>query len=175
MWAAPDAEYDRSLGFPLHNWLPERNEVPLMLDQLAMVNSLVRMASNCGASGVVSIKHYPPYDDGPAYDQEFVRVYREGVRASGQYIVLWARSREQTGGGVRLGVTASRRVGKAVVRNRCKRRLRELFRSHREWWGQIAVDVVLNARAGCADVRWSELRGEYHRCVRRVRARLTEG
>ena len=87
-------------------------------------------------------------------------------------MVVFALLRKESVGGVRLGVTASRRVGGAVVRNRCKRRLRELFRLHRAALGDLSVDLVINARKGCDRASWSELRGQYMDCVARVRRRL---
>jgi ribonuclease P protein component len=69
----------------------------------------------------------------------------------------------------RLGVTASRRVGGAVVRARCKRRLRELFRLHRDELSGLVLDVVINARGGCAGAPWEELRQDYLGCMRRLR------
>lgn len=45
----------------------------------------------------------------------------------------------------RLGITASRKVGNAVVRNRFKRRVREWFR-HRRWDLPEVLDLVVIAR-----------------------------
>jgi len=104
---------------------------------------------------------------------DFQRVYEQGFRAGGRFIVVFVRRRDEGGpSGVRFGVTASRRVGNAVVRNRCKRRLRELFRTGATAFDGCRVDVVINARHGCGDARWSELQREYGRCVSILTERL---
>jgi ribonuclease P protein component len=74
--------------------------------------------------------------------------------------------------GARCGVTATRRLGSAVVRNRCKRRLRELFRGHPELLEGLDVDIVVNARPGCAGAPWPQLESDYRRCVSKLTARL---
>jgi ribonuclease P protein component len=68
----------------------------------------------------------------------------------------------------RFGVTASRRVGGAVVRSRCKRRLRELYRLHRPELAGMAVDMVANARVSCASAPWLELERDFVSCTRRA-------
>lgn len=56
----------------------------------------------------------------------------------------------------RVGVTVSGRVGKAVVRNRVRRRLREALRDR---FGTLPVgkDVLIMARPASADASWPEL------------------
>ena len=66
-------------------------------------------------------------------------------------MVLWLRSGE--GAAMRLGVVASRKVGNAVKRARAKRRLREVFRTHRSLLSGD-VDVVLVARAALIEAPW---------------------
>jgi ribonuclease P protein component len=62
---------------------------------------------------------------------EFVRAQSEGKKLKGRHLlVIVAAGRT---GGVRLGITVSRRVGNAVVRNRVRRRIREIVR------GQLAL------------------------------------
>jgi ribonuclease P protein component len=67
---------------------------------------------------------------------EFDRVYRRGRSIASRHLVLYAFPREGEGAqpelgadaeAPRLGVSAGRRVGGAVVRNRVKRSLREAF------------------------------------------------
>jgi ribonuclease P protein component len=58
--------------------------------------------------------------------------------------------------GVRLGLTVPRAVGKAVARNRIKRRLREAFRRHRAEFGP-QWDIVLNPRRAALNAPFTEL------------------
>ena len=104
---------------------------------------------------------------------DFQRVYRHGVRETGGHVVLFVMRAEDGAG--RFGVTASRRVGGAVVRTRCKRRLRELYRLHRHELGGHAYEVVANARSGCARAPWGDLEREFLRCLRRGVRRAQEG
>lgn len=60
--------------------------------------------------------------------------------------MLWIA---ESGEGQRLGISVSKRVGKAVVRNRVKRGIREWFRSVRVEM-RDGVDLVITARAGAA-------------------------
>lgn len=77
---------------------------------------------------------------------EFDRVYRDGSSSATRHLVLYSFPREQgEEAGVRLGVSASRKIGSSVERNRVKRVLREAF------WGLADLlpadhDFVLVAR-----------------------------
>ena len=59
---------------------------------------------------------------------EFLRLQRNGVRFQSPHFVLYAGNLDREPSRSRLGVTVSRRIGNAVVRNRVKRRVREIFR-----------------------------------------------
>ncbi len=102
---------------------------------------------------------------------EFQRIYRDGERVAGRYFVLFGLRCADTGPG-RLGLTASRKVGSAVVRSRCRRRLRELYRLLDDEFVAASLDVVVNARRGCAHAPWNELRREFSRCMAILRSRL---
>ena len=107
---------------------------------------------------------------------EFQRVYSQGFRSTGPHMAVFAVVRVPAdGAGARLGVTASRKVGNAVVRARCKRRLRELFRTEDRDFAGCDVDVVINARRGCAAAPWAALAREYRRHQAKVTERLRAG
>ncbi len=103
--------------------------------------------------------------------RDFQRVRAQGRRLSGAVLLLGyaARNEADSSGGTRIGFSVSRRVGGAVVRNRVKRRLREVIRRK---LARIApgYDLVITARPGAADARMETL--EQDVTVLLARARL---
>jgi ribonuclease P protein component len=87
---------------------------------------------------------------------DFQRVERRGRRAAGKYFVVLTESRDH--GDPRLGVTVSRRVGEAVVRNRVKRLVREVFRRRRS--SLPTADSVVIARTGAGAIGYPEVAAE---------------
>lgn len=83
----------------------------------------------------------------------------------GRFVVVFALPRCE---GSRVGLTATRRVGGAVVRNRARRRLRELTRRHRSIIDSLRADVVINVRASCVNARWMDLESDLLECLRRA-------
>ena len=79
-------------------------------------------------------------------NHEFRRLYQRGASAVGGGMVVYCRKNKL--GHNRLGLTASTKLGHAVVRNRVRRRLREIYRlnAHRISSG---YDIVIVARTRC--------------------------
>jgi ribonuclease P protein component len=105
--------------------------------------------------------------------RDFQRVSRDGVRTnSPSFIVLAAprRNAEQQQN-PRLGITASRRVGPAVVRSLVKRRIREWFRQHREDL-PVSRDIVVIARSSAATAPWAQIEAELSASAAQLRAAI---
>jgi len=103
--------------------------------------------------------------------REFLAVYEHGVRVPGALLVLFVAPRPE--GGARLGITTTRRVGSAVVRNRLRRLVRELFRRHRHRMG--SWDIVVNVRAAARGATYREMEADWRRLLRRVDRRVGRG
>ena len=69
----------------------------------------------------------------------------------------------------RLGIAASQKIGNAVIRNRTKRRVRELFRVHKPL---TAIDIVVIPRREMADAPWRILEADYCGALRRLETGL---
>jgi ribonuclease P protein component len=100
---------------------------------------------------------------------DFLRVYREGQRVHRRGFVLHCAFNGLEFD--RLGLAVSRRVGCAVVRNRAKRRLRELFRRNKSR-SRVGVDMVFSAKPQLAVLSFPEIEREYRGAVSEARRRL---
>ena len=87
----------------------------------------------------------------------FRRLYGTNGYAN-SYLVLYAR-KNRTGTN-RIGITVSKKLGHAVVRNRVRRRLREIYRLHEEQF-QPGWDIVVVARSRSVDAPFQKLTGAY--------------
>ena len=100
---------------------------------------------------------------------EFLRIQGQGHRVHGKRLVfqfLPASGRES-----RVGITVSKKVGNAVVRNRIKRWIREAFRRHPELRPrrgdrshrgepERAYDLVITAKRDATDFAWQPIHDE---------------
>ena len=89
--------------------------------------------------------------------RDFLAAARSGSKSVADGIVLQVRDRGD-GGAPRFGVTATRKIGDSVARNRAKRRLRALARSVLPEHGRPGHDYVLIARHDTNERPWAEMR-----------------
>jgi len=100
---------------------------------------------------------------------DFLRVAAGRVRAVRTGLVLQAAPQPGDGNGtVRVGYTASKRVGNAVARNRAKRRLRAVAASVLPLHGKPGTDYVLIARAGTGGRPYAELLADLEGALRQM-------
>lgn len=97
---------------------------------------------------------------------DYLRCYRQGRRHHGALLTLHQISNALET--PRLGITASRKVGKAVVRNRTKRRIREIYR---RWPGRPTLparDLVVHLKPTVRDAPFAALEAELLRLLAQV-------
>jgi ribonuclease P protein component len=93
------------------------------------------------------------------------------LRAPTTGFVLLVRPRGDGDPAMRLGLTVSKKVGNAVVRNRMKRRFRELARAILPEAGVAGADHVLIGRAGGIERPWAELVEDFTKALRKLRGK----
>ena len=96
---------------------------------------------------------------------EFRRLYAKGRSAASPTLVVYVRRGKRPGN--RVGFTVTVKLGKAVVRNRVRRRLREIYRLHE---GQLerGVDMVVVARGRSVTATYGQLERDYLACCRKL-------
>ena len=93
---------------------------------------------------------------------EFDAVYRAGRRRSSSHFTVFLRANESPVS--RFGVSIKKALGGAVVRNRIRRRLREIVRCHRR---EIPAgwDIVIHPKSAAAKAPFAELTADLLRLL----------
>jgi ribonuclease P protein component len=112
-------------------------------------------------------------DDRLRKRREFEECYASGVRVSGRHLQLFLLARKDAAAS-RIGISAGKKTGGSVVRNRLKRRLREIFRRNRAGLPP-GVQIVINVRPSAAAAAFSEFAEDYVTTLVRGLARLKGG
>ena len=102
---------------------------------------------------------------------DFLRVAAARRRAARPGLVLQAAPQPPGDGApaaIRVGFTASRRVGNAVTRNRAKRRLRAAAAEILPDSGRAGMDYVLIARKETGSRRYADLVGDLRAALRQI-------
>ena len=96
----------------------------------------------------------------------FRRLYAKGKHQATPHLVLYARP--NGGDANRLGITVGTKLGKAVVRNKVRRRLKEIYRTN-ELRFRPGLDLVVVARVRAVYSRYDELERSFLKAARALK------
>ena len=92
---------------------------------------------------------------------EFLKIQDGGLRVSTpRFVLILSASAAPHTSEPRLGITASRRVGNAVVRSRAKRLIREAFRATRQLW-PAGIDLVVIVKRATGESKLDSVVAEF--------------
>ncbi|WP_422446247.1 ribonuclease P protein component [Thermoanaerobacterium sp. DL9XJH110] len=95
---------------------------------------------------------------------EFINVYKAGRRSSGPLFTMYIKKNKPDC--TRLGVSISKKVGKSVVRNRIKRRIKEAFRTNLKYIKK-GYDVVISVKPEAVAADYGEIEREIRNLLKR--------
>ncbi|HEY8847777.1 MAG TPA: ribonuclease P protein component [Thermoanaerobaculia bacterium] len=100
--------------------------------------------------------------------REFLHVYETGRKLFSRYSVLFFAANALPFS--RIGITTTKKIGKANVRNKLKRWTREVYRRERQplAFDDRAVDVVVNVKPNAATANFDDYRVDLSRALARV-------
>ena len=101
----------------------------------------------------------------------FRRIYRKGKSAVAPCMVVYCQKNRQ--GASRLGVTVSTKLGGAVVRNRVRRQLREMYRLHKEEM-RPGYDLIIVARSRAVRTPYRQMDRQYTALLTQLSLREAE-
>ena len=108
--------------------------------------------------------------------EEFKAIQQRGRRVAAKYVTVLGRPNGL--GRDRLGITASRRVGGAVVRNRAKRQIRDVFRRQEPDRAidryQAGMDVVVIVRSDFVAATFAAIEADVTGAIGRLRPLRTK-
>jgi len=102
------------------------------------------------------------------HNYEFRRIYHAGKNTASGLIAVYCRKNRR--GGSQLGITVSTKVGKAVVRNKIRRRLKEIYRLH-EPELRRGYDVIIVARVKSRYATYQQLEADFLRLADKLELR----
>ena len=103
---------------------------------------------------------------------DFLKIQDNGLRVStSRFVLILSASAPADSATPRLGITASRRVGNAVVRSRAKRLIREAFRATRELW-PAGVDLVVIVKRATGESKLDSVIAEFRSVKPQIEKRV---
>jgi ribonuclease P protein component len=98
-------------------------------------------------------------------DSDFRKVYRSGKSIANKYLVMYIleNKSEET----RIGISVSKKVGKAITRNRVRRLIKEVYRLNVDDKVKSGYDIVFIARISSNDATYKDIEKSVNHLVKK--------
>ena len=96
---------------------------------------------------------------------DFLRCYEQGHRRHGRLVTVHVLERGQEAVHPRLGITVTRKVGGAVIRQRIKRQIRETYRRWNQRRHLPPYDILVHVKPAARQADYHQLQTEIHRLL----------
>ncbi len=100
-------------------------------------------------------------------DSDFRKVYKHGKSFANKYLVMYILDNKSDFN--RVGFSVSKKVGKATVRNKVKRRIRECFRLNCDGRMKKGYDLVFIARVSSKDTEYEDIEKSVKNLVKKAK------
>ena len=103
----------------------------------------------------------------------FLAARSKGAKALARGLVIQAVTHDSDDW--RIGLTATKKIGNAVTRNRARRRMRALARGHLSPLAKNGIDYVLIARHDTATANWQDMANGLQKAIRYLHRTIATG
>jgi ribonuclease P protein component len=102
-------------------------------------------------------------------NKEYRKIYNEGISLANRYAVIFTLKNSL--GQKRFGFSVSKKIGKAVERNRVRRRLKEICRKNDEFFLN-GYDYILIARKGIEELSYNSMQDSVENLAYRINKKI---
>ena len=99
-------------------------------------------------------------------DSDFRKVYKQGKSFANRYLVMYILNNKSDFN--RVGISVSKKVGKAHIRNKARRRIKESYRLNIDTNIKKGYDIVFIARVAIKDVEYIDIEKAMKHLVRKA-------
>ena len=98
-------------------------------------------------------------------DSDFRKVYKHGKSFANRYLVMYILNNKSEDS--RIGISVSKKVGKATIRNKVRRRIKEAYRLNIDENIKNGYDIVFIARVAIKDADYIDIEKSMKHLIRK--------
>ncbi len=105
-------------------------------------------------------------------DSDFRKVYKHGKSFANKHLVMYILDNKSDS--TRVGISVSKKVGKAITRNKIRRRIKEAYRLNIDEKVKNGYDLVFIARVAVKDVDYKNIEKSMNHLMKKANIKLDE-